>query len=80
MIEENRKEIFRLEKNRRWVFDLAEDPKEINSLTKLKEHPTEGLLAWMRTVFEGLDEFDDTIPAPLDEESVEALRSLGYVD
>ena len=80
LIEKNRKEIFNLEKNRRWLFDLNEDPEELESRTKTGEHPTEGLLTWMRTVFDGLDEFDDTIPAPLDEESAEALRSLGYVD
>jgi arylsulfatase A-like enzyme len=80
LIEKNRKEIFRLEKNRRWVFDLNADPKELESLTRTNEHPTEGLQTWMRSVFEGLDEFDHTIPAPLDEESIEALRSLGYVD
>ena len=80
MIDGNRKEIFRLEKNRRWVFDLNADPKELQSLSKIHEYPTEGLLAWMRSVFDGLDEFDHTIPAPLDEESAEALRSLGYLD
>ncbi len=79
-IEKNRKEIFRMERSRRWVFDLAADPQEVNSLTRPNEHPTEGLLAWMRTVYEGLGEFDSTIPAPLDEESVKALKSLGYVD
>jgi arylsulfatase A-like enzyme len=80
LIEKNRKEIFRLEKNRRWVFDLNADPRELQSLSKTSEHPTEGLLTWMRSVFDGLDEFDHTIPAPLDKESIEALRSLGYVD
>ncbi|NIL99921.1 MAG: sulfatase-like hydrolase/transferase [Acidobacteria bacterium] len=80
LIEKNRKEIFRMERNRRWLFDLEADPKELDSLTRVNEHPTEGLLGWMRTVYEGLGEFDSTIPAPLDEESVKALKSLGYVD
>lgn len=80
MIEKNRKEIFRMEKNRRWLFDLAEDPKELNSLGALQEAPTEGLQGWMRNVYQGLDKFDVTIPEPLDAESAEALRSLGYVD
>jgi arylsulfatase A-like enzyme len=80
LIEKNRKEIFRMEKSRRWIFDLQADPKELQSLTKVNEYPTEGLLTWMRSVFEGLDEFDDMIPAPLDQESIDALRSLGYVD
>ena len=81
VIDRDRKEIFRLEKQRRWVFDLGQDPKELDSLSPVKQAPTEGLSAWMRTVFEGLDEFDRTIlPEVLDEESAEALRSLGYVD
>jgi len=80
LIAKNRKEIFHLGKNRRWVFNLDEDPKELHSLSRVKEQPTEGLVAWMRAVFDGLDVFDDTIPEPLDEESIEALKSLGYVD
>jgi arylsulfatase A-like enzyme len=80
LIDKNRKEIFRLEKNRRWAFDLTADPGELESLSRGNAPPTEGLLTWMRSVFDGLDEFDHTIPVPLDEESVEALRSLGYVD
>ena len=81
VIDRNRKEIFRLEKQRRWVFDLENDPQELDSLSPIKQAPTEGLTGWMRTVFEGLDEFDQTIiPQALDKESAEALRSLGYVD
>jgi len=81
VIDRNRKEIFRLEKQRRWVFDLENDPQEVDSLSPIKQAPTEGLTGWMRTVFEGLDEFDQTIiPQALDKESAEALRSLGYVD
>lgn len=81
VIDRNRKEIFRLEKQRRWVFDLEKDPRELDSLSAIKQAPTEGLTGWMRLVFEGLDEFDQTIiPQALDQESAEALRSLGYVD
>lgn len=80
LIAKNRKEIFRLEKNRRWAFDLTADPEELESLSRINADPTEGLLTWMRSVFDGLGEFDHTIPAPLDEESVEALRSLGYIN
>ena len=38
------------------------------------------LLTWMRTVYDGLTDFDDAPPEPLDDESAEILRSLGYVD
>lgn len=81
LIDRGRKEIFRLEKQRRWAFDLERDPRELENLAALTQVPSEGLTAWMSTVFNGLDEFDRTIvPEVLDEESAEALRSLGYVD
>ena len=80
MIANDKKEIFRIAKNRRWLFDLSDDPLELSSLGPTSSEPTEGLVGWMKEVYEGLDEFDVSIPAPLDEESAEALRSLGYVD
>ena len=80
MIENNRKEIIRIEKGRRWLFDLTRDPRELVSLGSLKDRPTEGLLAWMHEVDEALSNFDGMAPELLDEESIEQLRSLGYVD
>ena len=67
-------------KNRRQFYDLAADPLELQDLSEKKETPTEGLMTWMRTVFDGLVAVEDSPPEPLDEESVEVLRSLGYVD
>ncbi len=80
LIENNRKEIIRVEKGRRWLFDLGQDPGELASLGSLKDRPTEGMMAWMREVDKGLSSFDGVPPEPLDEESIEQLRSLGYVD
>ena len=80
MIENNRKEIIRVEKGRRWLFDLDRDPLELVSLGSLKDRPTEGLMAWTRRVDEGLRGLDSAAPELLDEESIEQLRSLGYVD
>ena len=43
--------------------------------------PTEGLGEWMETVIAGLGSADEVVlPEPLDDESIEELRSLGYVD
>jgi arylsulfatase A-like enzyme len=75
-----RKEVFRPGSGERLVFDLATDPTELESLTGRKEQPTEGLSEWLRVVTNSLAQFDDTLPQPLDEESIEQLRSLGYVD
>jgi arylsulfatase A-like enzyme len=80
IIQNEKKEIFRVTKNRREFYDLAVDPRELNDLIRKNDPPTEGLLTWMRTVYNGLTAVEDAPPEPLDEESIEALRSLGYVD
>ena len=80
VIQGEKKEIFHVGKSRRQFYDLAEDPLELRDLSDKKEPPTEGLMAWMRTVFDGLIAVEDSPPEPLDEESIEVLRSLGYVD
>ena len=79
VLRSNQKEILRVGKGRRRVFDLSNDPRELNNLGAPKETPSEGLLDWMRLVRNGLESFDDELPAPLDDESIEQLRSLGYV-
>jgi len=74
------KEVVRVSKSERLLFDLVNDPEELDSLTGNKEQVSEGLGAWMQVVNDSLVQFDDTPPQPLDEESIEQLRSLGYVD
>ncbi|MCP3980117.1 MAG: sulfatase [bacterium] len=74
------KEIFRVERNNRLLFDLRQDPAENHNLNHPREDPTEGLLDWMRLVYTGLTSSDIEPPEPLDPESIEQLRSLGYVD
>ena len=81
MIQNRRKETFRIENGKTQVYDLTEDPRENRNLMKAtRGGPTEGLQDWMRTVYDGLTRFEDSPPEPLDAESVEKLRSLGYVD
>ena len=80
IVKNNRKEIYRIEKRRRWIFDLDEDPAELGSLSAKKESPSEGLRLWISALDSALDSFDDMKPVPLDEESIEQLKSLGYVD
>jgi arylsulfatase A-like enzyme len=74
------KELFRIETNRRSLFNLVEDPREGKDLSTTGDDPTGQLLGWMRVVYEQLVAFDDLPPEPLDEESVLQLKSLGYVD
>jgi arylsulfatase A-like enzyme len=74
------KEIFRLNRSRRYVFDLGDDPGETTPLDQAKSRPSEALDSWIRVVYDGLTSHEDMPVEPLDEESVAAMRSLGYVD
>ena len=49
-------------------------------LTRVDQGPTDPLQDWMRVVYRGLNNLDAVLPKPLDPESAEALRSLGYAD
>ena len=74
------KEIFYVRDQRRERYELSTDPAEVRSLDAIKSPPSEGVLGWMKTVYDGLTRLDDAIPEPLDAESAARLRSLGYVD
>ncbi len=80
VIQRGVKEIFRIQNRRHRRFNLASDPVEHRDLTLPKASPTGDLQDWMRLVYSGLNNLDATPPKPLDEESIEQLRSLGYAD
>jgi arylsulfatase A-like enzyme len=74
------KEIFRVRNGRHWTFRLAPDPSEQQDLSGEEGRPSVDLQDWMREVYSGLNELDDNLPQPLDEETAEHLRALGYTD
>ena len=80
VVQRERKEIFSVKKGRRLVSDLAGDPGELNALVPATSEPTDALESWRQLVYTGLDSHGALLPEPLDEESIAALRSLGYVD
>jgi arylsulfatase A-like enzyme len=74
------KEILRVKRGRRWRFDLAADPAELENLAEPESGPSEGLRAWLELVDSGLRQSDEKPPPPLDDEAIERLRALGYAD
>jgi arylsulfatase A-like enzyme len=80
VVRPQRKEIFRVEDNRLRVFDLVADPTEQQNLARGGAQPSEQLQDWLRDVFGGLHDLDDSPVEAIDTESLEALRSLGYVE
>lgn len=75
-----RKEILRPDGPRRWQFDLATDPGELESLVADGSPASEALARWLETVEQGLALSDELPPNVLDEEDLEAFRALGYLD
>lgn len=79
-IRNGEKEVFRIGSNRRRLFNLLEDPAETRDLSPRGADPSDNLVQWMEAVYANLKAFGDLPPEVLDEESIEELRSLGYVD
>ena len=80
LMQRNQKEIYRVKGEQHWNFDLLEDPGELTSRSTVRADPTEALQNWMAAISRNLSELDEEIPEPLDEESIERLRALGYAD
>jgi choline-sulfatase len=80
MLNGRRKEIFRAPESRRWLFDLAKDPRETRSLVRSASPLSDPLRQWMADVHRGLADSDRLGPVQLDPENVEQLRALGYVE
>lgn len=77
-VEHGQKEILRVTNDKHWLFDLTKDPKELAN--KASGDPSAELHQWLEKVREGLASSDALPPAELDEEAIEKLRALGYID
>ncbi len=62
------------------LFDLAKDPDELTNLTGPQAARAAELDASLRTYLDGLPRPDPTVAGELDEQTKEALKSLGYID
>lgn len=79
-LEEGTKEILRVPKNVRRLFDISTDPSEEKDLVVPRSGISDDLRAWLETVQAGLAVADELPPPSLSEEDLEALRALGYID
>ncbi len=75
----SQKEILRTRSGRLKVFDLSRDPGENRDLAGGAKTSAE-LEDWLGQVREGLTASDELPPPSLDEESLEQLKALGYID
>lgn len=74
------KEIYRVTNGRRWLFDLAADPGELEPREPPQSAASESLREWLAEVRAGLVLSDELPPPSLEDQDLEALRALGYID
>ncbi|MCG8460531.1 MAG: sulfatase [Holophagales bacterium] len=76
-----RKETLRVkDRHRRKLFDLGRDRAEMGSSVDTASPASDALAQWLSEVRIGLEAADDLPPPSLDDESIEQLRALGYID
>jgi arylsulfatase A-like enzyme len=80
VIEGHRKELYRVGRQVLQVFDLEADPGELESLASADGEASEELLACLASVSEGLGSLDRLATQKLDDETVERLKALGYLE
>jgi arylsulfatase A-like enzyme len=73
------KEILLLRKNRLQLFNLESDPRELSNLATNGQGRSIELMGCVGLVMDGLGALDHLAVPNLDEESLEQLRSLGYI-
>jgi len=78
-LDSGRKEIVRLADGRLSLFDLRGDPAELRSLASPSSDPSTGLRSWRDGVVDALRALDGSSVEPMDPETIEKLRSLGYI-
>jgi hypothetical protein len=75
-----RKEIFDVRDGKTLSFDLAADPEELDNLAPPGARPSDGLMSCFGEISEGLGALDRLKVNRLDDETVEQLRALGYLE
>jgi len=79
-VEGDSKEILRVKNNTHSLFDLAVDPGELTNLVEANGPPSNRLLECLGSISEGLGALDRLTSKKLDDETIEQLRALGYIE
>ena len=62
------------------IYDFVADPGELETLASVDAKPSDALAACLARVAEGLGSLDKLATQKLDDETVEQLRALGYLE
>lgn len=80
VVKGDHKEVMKVSRQLIQTYDLGADPGELDNLSSFDAGPSADLAACFARVTEGLGSFDQLAIEKLDEETVEQLRALGYLE
>lgn len=80
VVERGSKEILRVKNNTHALFDLEIDAQELANLVEENGTASDQLLECLVTISEGLGALDRLTSKKLDDETIEQLRALGYIE
>ena len=80
VIDGDRKEITKVSRQLIQIYDLAADPGELETLAPVDAEPSDALAVCLARVAEGLGSLDELATQILDDETVEKLKALGYLE
>lgn len=80
VVRDGTKEIAQVNRREHRLFDLDDDPRELDNLNGGDYQPSDELRGWIEHVEEALENFEDARPVDLSEEDMDRLRALGYID
>jgi arylsulfatase A-like enzyme len=80
VINEDIKEMIKVSRNLIQIYDIAADPGELDTLARVDAKPSDALAACLARVATGLGSLDKLATQKLDDETVEKLKALGYLE
>jgi len=80
VIHNDRKEMIKVSRQLIQIYDIAADPGELTTLASVDARPTDSLAACLGRISEGLGSLDKLAVQKLDDETVEQLKALGYLE
>jgi arylsulfatase len=80
LVDGDTKEILRVKNDTHSLFDLTRDPGELENLVAENGPASERLLSCLGVISEGLGALDRLAAKKLDDETVEQLKALGYIE
>jgi arylsulfatase A-like enzyme len=80
VIHNGRKEMIKVSRQLIQIYDIVADPGELTTLASVDTKPSDALAACFGRITEGLGSLDKLAVQKLDDETVEQLKALGYLE